>query len=504
MRTSSNLRGFGLCAVLALWWVSALPTINPAQSAIGVRLHTWQIPTPNSLPSGLAIDPAVGKVYVAQFDGGKIAELDPATDVITEWAVGSGPNHLIWNLGDVYFSESTGDRLARLSPSFGTYSSEALPTLGSFPQGLAMASVTPDQIWFSELMGNRVGRLSLTGFVFDALLPTFPMHQTVAPQESGVSATSTFVSPRVTPGNLGLAPAAVFTPTINNGPFNEWSLANAYFGPSMPETVAVDVNGHLWIANSVQNVLAKLDPGSDTLLLFDLPGDSVAVDLALDDTNHVWFTEGYAHRIGRLDVLTQEVVEWATPTIGQPLSLTLDADGRVWFTEREGERIGVLDPVTNIITEYQLPPDTHPLELALDPAGNVWFSAERGNYIGRISFQALGEPPSPPANAITGLELAQDAQLTAQATVSYAYSGNHGLPAFVQVLPSNGGAVNLSFSSEPGTIPGIGTGTTVAAMQYQSIGCITTDGVEVWMYDNTGSVFLIQHYDASLSWDCNS
>lgn len=504
MRTIGSLRGFGLCALLALSWISALPTVNPAQSAISVRLHTWQIPTPNSLPAGLAIDPAVGKVYFAQFSSGKIAELDPATDVITEWAVGSGPNHLIWNLGDLYFSESAGDRLARLSPSFGTYSSETLPTAGSFPQGLAMAPVTPDQIWFSELLGNRVGKLSLTGFVFDALLPTFPTHQTVTPQASSVSASSTFVSPRVTPGNLGMVPAAVFTPTINNGPFDEWSLANVYFGPSMPETVAVDLGGHLWIANSVQNVLAKLDPGSGALLLFDLPGDSVAVDLALDGTNHVWFTEGYAHRIGRLDVLTQEVVEWATPTLGQPLSLALGADGQVWFTEREGERIGVLDPVTNIITEYQLPPGTHPVHLALDPEGDVWFSAERGNYVGRISFQALGEPPAPPANAITGLELAQDGRLTAQATVSYAYSGNHGLPAFVQVLPSNGGKVNLNFSHEPGAIPGIGTGTAVAAIRYRSTGCITTDGVEVWMYDNAGSVFLTQHYDVPLSWDCQS
>ncbi len=352
-----------------------------------VTVERWAVPTPESAPAGIAFDPLTGVVFFTEANADQVGRLDPNFNTITEWAVGNGPNDAVFSGSNLYFTVSVDNRISGLFPGANGVASEAVPTGGSFPNALAVGTVRPGftELWFTERLGNKLGRLTIQGFIFDALRPTVPAQSPVRPGLIRAPVSTTLVPPLVTEGNPGLAPAASFIPEEQSGAFSEWDLSALFPESSFPEAVAVAPDGRLWIGNSAQRTLVQFDPLTDTALVFELPLGSVAVGLALDGRGHVWFTQGVSNRIGRFDPHSQEVTEWALPGLGQPLNLALDPDGRVWFTDREGDRIGRIDPVTNTLTAYQLPEDAGPADLLLDASGALWFTAERGNWIGRIA-----------------------------------------------------------------------------------------------------------------------
>jgi len=397
---------FSLLVVLALALVLSGGALElPLQADGGaVPVTIWQIPTADSLPEGIVVDPTSGDIYFAEFAGDKLGRLDSSTNTITEWPVGDGPQYLVADISlgntSLYFTEGGGNRISRLAPSINGYSSEAVPTPGSFPQGIALTligmTLVPSDIWFTERSGGQFGRLTLGGFVFDVVQPRTPTQRTIIPTTLTVTPTTTVVSPIVTAtwGSPPLPPPIMMDPGVASGPFTEWPLS---LGPGHPGMIAVGPSGDLWISTETASII-QFDPQNNTFIPHNLASGSASVDLVVDSAGYVWFTEGWEDKIGRLDPTTGILTEWPLPSGGQPLNLVLDpGTGVVWFTEREDDRIGALDPTSNTIAEYQLGTGIHPLGIALDLTGPVvaiWFTTERGNSVGRLELATLGPPPT--------------------------------------------------------------------------------------------------------------
>ena len=121
MKRSSGLR-VSILAALALVLLLSGGGMQLDLRANGgpATLTTWGIPTPDSLPLGVAIDPANGQVYFAEFVGDKIGRLDPGSNLITEWPAGDGPQYLALDIStgnvSIYFTEGLGNR----NPSLGS------------------------------------------------------------------------------------------------------------------------------------------------------------------------------------------------------------------------------------------------------------------------------------------------------------------------------------------------------------------------------------------------
>ena len=380
-------------------------------SSFAASLDLWPLPFPDALPAGIDVDPQTGQVFVTMFNYG-LAQFNPATDGITYWQVGGGPNQLrlcrcSGNTLYAVFTQSLSDRIGLLLEGSGGYRTASSTTPGGFAQGLDLFSIPGSgsvEVWFTERLGGRLGFLQLQPGDFDprSFGSTPDRGQTLTLQTLQVTATVVPTTTLLTPGNPALPPAAISLTAQGTGAAITWDLSPAYGGDVFLEAVAVNPNtGEVWVANSAQPRLVQFDPLSGTALLYDLPSSSVAVALTVDPARgYVWFAEGYQSKIGLLDPTTGDVHEWSLPTPGQPIAIALDATGElVWFADREGNRIGLLDWVRNEITLYPLPPDSYPVDLVVDTNGDAWFVTERGNAIGRIVRAALGPPPGPVADA---------------------------------------------------------------------------------------------------------
>ena len=79
-------------ALLALFLISisfflSSPLKPVYATSTAATVTEYAIPTANSLPNGLAVDPSGNSVWFVEFSGNKLARLDPVAGTIQEWAI---------------------------------------------------------------------------------------------------------------------------------------------------------------------------------------------------------------------------------------------------------------------------------------------------------------------------------------------------------------------------------------------------------------------------------
>ena len=196
----------------------------------------------------------------------------------------------------------------------------------SYPTGIVAG---PDgALWFAELFGNAIGRITTSGFILEYALPapnSGPNGITVGPD-----------------GNLWFTESGgdrigVITTA---GVVTEYPLPRGRY----PIRITAGPDGRLWFVNEVGNTIGAITTGGivseypvrtpPPLFGLSLHGITVGPDGAL------WFTEAATNNIGRITT-TGTVTEYPVPTANSsPLEITLGPDGALWFTEGGADKIG--------------------------------------------------------------------------------------------------------------------------------------------------------------------
>ncbi len=455
-------------------------------------LTSWTVPTPGSTPGGIVV--ADGSVYFAEAHGNKLARLDPATNLFTEWDVGLGPERLVIGPeGGIYFTERWADQIGRILPGGDFYTSESVGTAGSEPLGLVIDPSGSPSLWYTERGASKVGRVTLGGLLFDVLQGRIPAVQPVIPATAALPPTTTTLTPYVTPGNPFLPPGIAVAPRTTSGPFAEWSFPS----DSMhPRDLTFAPSGSIFVSTETRSIL-ELSPSSNTVLFHDLPITSSSSRLAIDSSGRVWFTESWNGKVGRLNPTTGEVAEWAMPG-SQPLAIAVAADDTVWYTDRVRSRIAHLDPAAGVLTEYPLSPGSNPVDIVLGSLDQIWFTTE-ANWVGRLRIEPTLALPHF-ADAIFGIHVTAVSTTGARVTVNYLYSGSHGLPVFAGGLPVVGGIQSTAFGYVPTVIATAGSGNISFDISYLGTGCTTTDGIEVYLYDAGRATFLVYQVSMQMRW----
>ncbi len=298
----------------------------------------WLVPTLNSYPAQIAINPADGIVWISERDGNQIARFDPQTGAFVEYtipATGSQP----WGLavdasGDVWFAEMAGNQIGRFDPQAETFVEYPVPTFDSEPRDVAVDPAPNGNIWFTERAGNKIGKLEPgTGSVTEYNVPT------AGAQPSGLAIYGT------------------------RGWFAE-TQANR-LGRVTLATGAIDDTPPITTPNSLPE------------------------DVVINSAGYPWVTEAQGNKIAIFKVSTiSGFVQYLVPTPGsEPYGIALAADGEtVWFTERAGNKLARFNrKVSEFPFEFPLPtPNSSPTGIALDGAGCAWYAAPTANRIGRF------------------------------------------------------------------------------------------------------------------------
>jgi streptogramin lyase/Tol biopolymer transport system component len=324
-----------------------LPDWSPDGSRIAYVQRTapvggdiWVVNADRSDPHALTSGPPDELGTAWSPDGTQIAYLNWNTRTVEVMNADGGGAHPVHPLGvqfvPAWQPRGTGlDDSGELSAAASTGAITEYPVPTASSQPLSIVTGTDGHLWFTEFVGNKIGRMSADGVV-----------------------------------------AAEFTiPTAN----------------SLPDVIDVGPDGNLWFAEVLGNRIGRITTdGAITEFLVPTPNSRPTVITPGPDGN-LWFSErgtiaNPGNKVGR--ITTDGVItEYTLPNPGsRPLGITAGPDGNVWFAEQAGNRIGRIDPATGQISEFPLPnPGSQPWEITAGPDGNLWFTEFSGNRIGRIT-----------------------------------------------------------------------------------------------------------------------
>jgi sugar lactone lactonase YvrE len=159
--------------------------------------------------------------------------------------------------GNLWFTEVIGNKIGMITPS-GTVTEFALPTGRSFPSGIAAGH--DGNLWFAENGTSKIGRITTAGTISEFALP---------------------------PG-------------------------------SNPLFVCAGPDGNVWFAGD-DTLVGRITPAG-TITLFRTPAvGSLPLGITAGPDGNIWFTEAAANKIARLTLDT------TAPTLSLPSNVTVDA-----------------------------------------------------------------------------------------------------------------------------------------------------------------------------------
>jgi streptogramin lyase len=316
----------------------------------------------------------------------------------------------------------------------------AIPTAGA---GLTAITAGPDgNIWFTESLVNKIGRISPDGVITEFPIPTTDSQ----PIDIVASPDGNLWFTELAGNKIGRITTAGVT--------TEFALPGEILGPSGPGHIAAGPDGNLWFVESSTDKIGRMTTAG-VLTEFPLPPSTFAFGIASGPDGNLWFTGYYSSTIGRMT--TSGAVTEFTITNGQwPGEITAGSDGNLWFTE--GGQIGRITPagvITQFTNQYAnafgsiaaLPDGSlwfgglnkllrrtttsgnvsevllsaesgEPGGIAVGPDGNLWFTDPTANKIGRLALQAGGCLPDATTLCLNGgrYQVRADWQVPSQGT----------------------------------------------------------------------------------------
>ncbi|HEV3254588.1 MAG TPA: hypothetical protein VG033_09285 [Candidatus Acidoferrales bacterium] len=280
-----------------------------------------------------------------------------------------GPDHNIW------FTELTGEKIGRLTTSgtlteFKIAGAQALIGIASGPDG---------NIWFTDQYTGKVGHINTSG----ALLKTFSLPAGSHPQglTVGPDGNLWFVDQKNT-GKFTIGQITTagkikeFSGTVNAGAFN-----NYYYAAQ----ITAGPDGELWFTNpqavfTVGNLVGKITTAGAVTIYSSLADTPNAIVSGPD--GNLWVTEsGHVAKITTSGSETETLLTVSGGSSG----ITVGPDGKLWFTESS-----TLGNITTTGTLTEFPPTTFGnfsflWGITSGPDGNLWFTALLNSKIGQFT-----------------------------------------------------------------------------------------------------------------------
>jgi len=313
-------------------------------------------------------------------DGGDgPARTDVVVNDITEFTVNTGDSQprciTVGSDGNLWFTERLGNKIGRMTPA-GSMVEFDVPTPNSNLEGITLG---PDgNIWFAESGGNKIGRITPTGTITEYVIPS----NDSGPEDIVTASDNNLWFTEYNSKKIGR-----ITPTGN---ITETQLINA------PSRIASGPDGNLWFTETSANYVVRFDPtpaglGGITFTPFNIPTASGGLDgIVAGPDGNLWFGEAASNKIGRITP-TGTVAEFNIPTLnssgtgGTRVGIAAGPDGNVWFTEFGANNVARATP-TGTITEFPIPTaNSAPYGIVAGPDGNLWFTESVGNKIARIA-----------------------------------------------------------------------------------------------------------------------
>jgi virginiamycin B lyase len=269
-----------------LWITQQTPAcvvrVTPAGSVTGYPME------PGSGPHGIRFD-AAGVLWVTLEFKNSIAALDGAGRVHHEYPIpqpGAGP-HGLWIDPDghtVWWTGKAGDVIGRLDPTVARMQLYPLPAHSGHASPIYIAPGPDNNMWFTELDGGRVGRITEDGHIDEFPTPT-ASSRPIALVSGGGKVWFTEQSGHVY-GDIDAA-----------GNITEHPLPRP---DAQPSGITFDRSGALWIGYVKPDMIARILPNGSAEEFPLLTTDAMIHRVIAGPDDAMWFTELAADKVGRV------------------------------------------------------------------------------------------------------------------------------------------------------------------------------------------------------------
>ena len=447
--------------VVSMTLISKTPVYGLVPNA---NLTEWTLPTSNSVPLGLSLDPSGNCCWFVEFAGNKIGHLDPNMNTLQEWDIptaGANPlgiaTTIISGSLAIWGTEFAKDKVFAFYPSSGTFLEYSLPNANS---GVEYVSIEPSgsfvRIWFTEIQRNANGEL-----VYDPHSGTGTLYEDTFPAAVGGGANGIFAGPGVV-WYAGLSSLVRWNRATSQ--YTIWPLPT--HGSATGRFLTLDAHGQPWYTQGVltgsDNYVGVLR-GDNTIKEWQIPtaGSDPRVISISPFTQNPWVAEQSSQAnnglVAMLDPSAAGTVIPSTPTTapsaGAPITLTPSTPPPSTMSSN------IVTPVTTPIlgtpngqfTDYPFG-NSQPHDVIVDSSGNTWVIESGANKIGRITALTpdFGLSTFP---GTVSIPQGSSAGITITGTSMTGYSGEIRL-AVTNAPP---GVSFSSFTPNPINIPSDGT-----------------------------------------------
>jgi streptogramin lyase len=300
--------------------------------------------------------------FITEFTAGLSAATQPS-------GIAAGPD------GNLWFTEVFGDRIGRITPHGVVTEFSAGMTPFSFAGAITPG---PDgNLWFTENAG-RIGRVTPAGVIteFSAGLPSGAKPAGIAAGSDGnlwFSDDSTPRVGRITPAGVVM----MFTAGITHSALRaDRGACGMTRGP----------NGNIWWVQDFGQIAQITPAGVVTEYPLTALYAETAAGITAGPDGNVWFTENSSiARITPAGAITRY------SGAASPFCIALGPDGNLWFTGWSNGSVGKSTPsgtITNYDSTFGI--GGAPLGITGGPDGNVWFTDQAfgaTDAIGRVNLR---------------------------------------------------------------------------------------------------------------------
>jgi streptogramin lyase len=276
--------------------------------------------------------------------------------------------------GNIWFTEVAGNEIGRVTPK-GSFRLFPIPTPGSLPGAI---TVGPDHdLWFTQAGSNEIGRITPSGTISEFPIPS-------AVPRSGIS--SITAGPD---GNLwfGESVANKIGRITTSGQVSQFSIPTP---SSFPDGIAAGQDGNIWFTEGRGEKIGQITP-SGTITEFPIHRTGFPARITAGLGGDLWFT--VTNRIGRITP-SGTISEFPLPARKgertEASGIALGREGDLWFVEELTNRVSRITPSGRFGAAYSVPPaESFPSAITADPSGNLWITGLNANEIVQANTRLL-------------------------------------------------------------------------------------------------------------------
>jgi len=290
--------------------------------------------------------------------------MDPKLDANNKRRVAQDPH--FDSAGNVWYTDrSIPNRVGKVDPRTGEFKDYVLPDPKGDPHGLTVDG--RGHVWWSETRGLHLGRLDpksgeMTRYSMDVngAITGGQGHTPIMDSKQNVWF-SVIVGNRIGKWDRLTEKVTLFEPPTPN---------------SFPYGIVRDKQENIYLAEFTGCKAAKFDVKTEKWTEYvPLTKPCLMRRLSVDSKGTIWYALYGGGKIGKIDQKTGKIVEYAMPMpYGEPYDIWPDAHDTMWISDGgQGGALIKFDPQTEKFTYYPSPQRTDQPKLEITRDGAIWY-----------------------------------------------------------------------------------------------------------------------------------